>query len=222
MNGLNIQLSINQKIEIIEDNTTYKSNIQDINEDYIMIGMPISGSRYYMMHSGTIIEFYVCSDKEVIKCRSVVLGKQKEKNLQLAIISIPEVIEKVQRREFFRLPIVMELKYYALPEDSTYIDLKGVPSGYFKRLEKTLSIDISGGGMMVITKAHLQAGRHILISLMIPEEINLLCTVVRCEYNNIDKNYRTALRYEKIDERIRDKIIKFIFSKLREQSKLLK
>ncbi|QCX32334.1 hypothetical protein FDN13_00725 [Caloramator sp. E03] len=217
-----IKLNVNQNLEIIENDITYKSSIQDIKNEYILIGMPISGSKYMMIHIGSIIEYYIANEKEVFKCRSVVLGKTKEKNIQLAMLSFPEVIERVQRREYFRLPIVMDVKYFILPENRVYIDLADVPIGYFKNLEKTVTIDISGGGVKIISKKSAKHNDFILLSIKVPDEINVLCKVVRCDYDEAGKNYKIALRYEKIDERLRDKIIKFIFDKLREQSKLFK
>lgn len=215
-----LKLNINQTLEIIENEITYKSTIQDIKEDYILIGMPISGSRYLMIHIGSIMEYYLTNDKEVFKCRSVVLGRTKEKNVQLAVLSIPEVIEKVQRREYFRLPIVMDVKYFILPEDKVYMQLKDVPIGYFKNLEKTITVDISGGGIKIISKKAAKHNNYILLSINVPDEINVICKVVRCDYDETDKNYKLALKYENIDEKLRDKIIKFIFNKLREQSRL--
>lgn len=217
-----IKLNVNQNLEIIENEITYKSSIQDIKNEYILIGMPISGSRYMMIHIGSIIEYYITNEKEVFKCRSVVLGKTKEKSVQLAMLSFPEVIERVQRREYFRLPIVMDIKYFILPENKVYIDLADVPIGYFKNLEKTVTVDISGGGVKIISKKGAKHNSFILLSIKVPDEINVLCKVVRCDYDEVHKNYKIALRYEKIDERLRDKIIKFIFDKLREQSKLFK
>ncbi|SKA86489.1 c-di-GMP-binding flagellar brake protein YcgR, contains PilZNR and PilZ domains [Caloramator quimbayensis] len=217
-----IKLEINQSIEIIENQITYKSSIQDIKEDYVLIGMPISGSRYLLMHPKSIIEYYMMNEKEVFKCRSVVLGRTNEKNLQLAMLSFPDVIERVQRREYFRLPIVMEAKFFPLPEGRFYMDLKDVPSGYFKKLENTITVDISGGGIKIISKQNVKKDNYVLLSINIPEEINVLCKVIRCDFDNMNKNYKLALKFERIDERIRDNIIRFIFSKLREQSRLFK
>ncbi|MCX7885345.1 MAG: flagellar brake domain-containing protein [Caloramator sp.] len=222
MDGFNIKLYINQNIEIIDNNMTYKSTIQDIKEDFVLIGMPISGNRYLLIHPGSIIEYYIMNEKEVFKCRSVVLGKTNEKNIQLAVLSYPEVIEKVQRREHFRLPIVMDAKFFPLPEGRVYIDLKDVPCGYFKNLQRTVTADISGGGIKIISRENVKKDNYVLLSINIPEEINVLCKVVRCDFDTINKNYKLALKFERIDERIREKIIRFIFSKIREQSKLFK
>lgn len=222
MGDLTIELLVNQRIEILDNNLTYRCNVQDIQNGYVIINMPISGSKYYVMHPGTSLEFYAFSNKEVYKCRSVVLGKKEENNIHLIILSSPEVIEKVQRREYFRLPISMEANYCLLSETSQYSNLKDIPSGYFNKMNKCITADISGGGIRIITREPVLVDRNILVSIKIPDDINLLCSVVRVEHDKIEKLYRVSLRFVNIDERVRDKIIKYIFDKLREQSKLLK
>ncbi|WDU83988.1 hypothetical protein [Caloramator sp. Dgby_cultured_2] len=60
-----------------------------------------------------------------------------------------------------------------------------------------------------------------MLLLTIPHEVMILASVVRTE--DVDnKNFKLALKYENIDEKTRDSIIKFIFNKMREQLKLLK
>jgi c-di-GMP-binding flagellar brake protein YcgR len=217
-----IRLSINEKLEILDNNSTYRSTIQDVKDGEFLIDMPYSGSKYYTMHVGSLIEFFICTEKDVVKCKSIVLGKSIENNVQLIILSNPQVVERVQRREFFRLPISMEARYYLLPENGRYLDLSDVPSGYFKRMEKIYTVDISGGGIKIAAKQDGKHGQRAIIAISLPEEINILCSVIRSESYDNGKSYRIALSFENLDERLRDKVIRFIFNKLREQSKLLR
>ncbi|GFR35583.1 flagellar brake protein [Thermobrachium celere] len=220
--NLVINLRINQKIEILDDNITYKSIVQDITKDGILISYPTHNNRPLLIHAGSVIEYFVTTEKDIVKCKSIVLGKKRDENVNLLVLSLPEVKERVQRREYFRLPITMPIKYYALPNDKAYTSLQDIPSGYFNRLMNTLTVDISGGGIKIITNEQLHVGNYVILSLNIPQEINLLCSVVHVEQSEDNKKFKTALKYEGIEEKIRDKIIQFIFNKLREQSKLLR
>ncbi|TDT50593.1 c-di-GMP-binding flagellar brake protein YcgR [Fonticella tunisiensis] len=217
-----LNFKINQKLEILDNNIAYKCNIQDIRDDSILINMPYSGIKYYSMHTGSTLEFFICTERDVVKCKSIVVGRTSENNIHMAVLSKPVVIERVQRREYFRLPISMEAKYIILPEDNTYIDLQDVPSGYLKRMKKTLTVDLSGGGVKIISKHNPKKGQKIVLSIHIPEELTIIGTVMRTEYSQINRHYRIALKFESIEEKLRDKIIRFIFSKFREQSKLLR
>lgn len=222
MASSDIVFNINDKIEIVEKGRTYKSLIQDIEADSIFIGVPIHEYRSYPMHKGANLEYYVNSNKEIYKCSSKVLGRRTENNVQLVKLSIPENPVKVQRREYFRLPIVMDIKYHVLPHGRVYSDLKDVPVGYFKQMKKSVTLDLSGGGMKAILNEEVKNEGFIIVSFNIPEEVTLLASVVWCQRNNEDKNYKAALKFEYIDESLRDKIIRFIFSKFRNQSKLIR
>jgi c-di-GMP-binding flagellar brake protein YcgR len=217
-----LQLKINQKIEIVEDNISYKSIIQDVRDKNLLIDMPTSDNKYYIMHVGSILEFYISTPGEIIKCRSNVVGRKIENNVQMAVLDLPQIIGRIQRREYFRLSITMAASYIMLPEEITFSRVNDIKLRYLDKMSKSITIDLSGGGARIVVKESITKGRMVLLSINIPEEVNVICKVIRVERDEVDKNYKVALRFENIDERTRDKIISFIFKKLRGQSKLLK
>jgi c-di-GMP-binding flagellar brake protein YcgR len=89
-------------------------------------------------------------------------------------------------------------------------------------MKNGIIVDISGGGMKAVVKEQMINGHYAIASIKIPENLNLLCKIVWVEKDTINRNYRVALSFEGISERDRDKIIKFIFEKMRNQSKILK
>lgn len=215
----NIPFKINEKIEIIDNNITYKANIQDVKRDHILISMPVSEDKYYLMHRGSTVEFYITGEKEITKFKSDVLGKTLENSISLAILSAPVFIEKMQRREYFRLPVAMDAKLSMLTGDRVYSNIKDVPDGFFNKMKACIIVDISGGGLRVAIKEHMQKGHYSIVLMKIPDEIFLLCKIVWVEKDNLNRNYKVALRFEGISERERDRIIKFIFEKMRNQAK---
>jgi c-di-GMP-binding flagellar brake protein YcgR len=220
-----IKLSVNSRIEIIGENETFISLIQDVNDDGIAINVPLSGRKVYIMHVGSVIEFYMNFRNEVCKLRAIVQGKTSESGLTLILLSYPELIEKIQRREFFRLPVFIDANYYILPEGRIYTNIKDVPLGYYDNMTKSSTVDISGGGIKIITKQNVPRGNFVLVTLTLPQEkqeIKLLCSVVRSDEDIFNKNYKLALRFVGLDRKISDTIIKFIFVKAREQSRISK
>lgn len=213
--------NLNDKIEIIDNGRTYKSMIQDMDRDTLSIGVPVYGYRSYPICIGEALVYYVISKGDIYKCTSAVIGRKTENNILLVILKNPEACVKVQRREYFRLNILMDVKYYPLPS-RTYATIKDVSRGYYSKMKKSTALDISGGGIRIICYENILKGSFVLLSFCIPEEIIILCNVVWCEQDIIDKNYRLALKYVNLDERLRDKIIKFIFRKTREHSKLIR
>lgn len=212
---------INQKIEIIDNNISYKANIQDVKSDHIIISMPVSEDKYYIMHKGSIVQFYRTGEKEIEKFKSEVLGKKVENNIQLAVLTFPVFVERIQRREYFRLPVVLEAKLYMLTGNKIYTSITDVPSGFLNRMKDGIIIDISGGGLKAAVKEPMTKGRYAVVSIDIPDNLILLCKIVWVERDTKNRNYKVALRFEGINERDRDKIIKFIFEKMRNQNKIL-
>lgn len=216
-----MNFNINDKVEIIDNEKTYISMIQDIDRDTLLIGVPVFELRSYPICIGDDLEYYVVSHGDVYRCKSAILGRKTENNVQMVILNNPEVCVKIQRREYFRLNILMDVKYYPLP-NRTYSSIKDVSRGYFNKMKSSTALDISGGGIRIICYENIPKGSFVLVSFSIPEEIAVLCNVVWCQQDYTDKKYRLALKYAHIDERERDKIIKFIFRKTREQSKLIR
>lgn len=216
------KLSISQKIDVIDNNSTYRSKIQDINDDYIMIDIPYASSKYLLLHTGKRIEFYAAFENDVIKYKSVILSRKKEQNVYLAVLTAPEMIGKVQRRNYFRLPISLEISYNVLTGTKNNYNLDNMPAAFLKNLKKAATVDLSGGGVKIITDKYIRHNSKVLIILSLSKEIKLICNTIRCDYNSLNKNYKTALSFMNIDERTRDAIIKFIFEKSREQTKLFR
>jgi c-di-GMP-binding flagellar brake protein YcgR len=218
-----IKLKVNQKIELIDNHNTYKSNIQDVRDDCILIDMPVSGNKYYTMHSGSTIEYFITNENEIFKCQSTVLGNRKDGNVFLVILSNPKLVDRVQRREYFRLPISIALKYYILKDYESNYSLKAIfNTNIMNKLKETFSVDISGGGAKIITSEICPKGTKVLLYMELPEKVIAIASAIRSDLIEYDRNYKTALKFELLSEVDRDRIIRFVFSKHREQTKLLK
>jgi c-di-GMP-binding flagellar brake protein YcgR len=114
------------------------------------------------------LEFFYSTEKDIIKCNSVVLGKIIERNIERALISSPEILERVQRRDYFRLPIQLKTKYCLLPRQNTYRDLRDIPLQCFRNFTNTFTIDISGGGIKIVSKESMNKGDKVLVSTLAP------------------------------------------------------
>lgn len=216
-----MNFSINDKVEIIDGESTYKTIVQDLDRDTISIGVPVFEFRSYPIHMGEDLEYFIISKGDIYRCKSNIIGRKTENNVQMVILNKPEICVRVQRREYFRLNILMDIKYYPL-SNRTYSTIKDVSKGYLNKMKSSTALDISGGGIRIICYEKIPKGSYVLVSFNIPEEIVVLCNVVWCQLDNTDKNYKAALKYVNIDERVRDKVIRFIFKKTREQSKLIR
>lgn len=210
MANIKIKMSINQKIEVINHNKKYNCRIQDIKENCFLIDAP-----FLLLHDDNL-EFIISNDDEVFACSSKIIGHKKENNIDLSIVSMPYSVMKIQRREYYRLVIAEPIKYSLLPLGKHYKSIHNVPAEIFSKLKTSVTIDISGGGVKIIADENIAAGRYVILEMDIGEIVNLLAVSIRCEKDENSKKYRVSLKYVKLDNRIRDKIIKYIFMKSRE------
>ena len=103
-----------------------------------------------------------------------------------------------------------------LPLEKHYKSIHDIPIEVFSKLKTSITIDISGGGIKIITSENIAAGRYVILEMDIGEIVDLLAVSIRCEKDENSEKYRVSLKYVKLDNRTRDKIIRYIFMKSRE------
>lgn len=153
----------------------YKSIIQEVDDDYIAIGIPMRNNDQLFMHKNSTWEFRLYKKDTLYFFRSRCLGHKKEDQISLYLIEWPDEVRRLQRREFFRFPCSFDAHYWILKkpwnaDDSTLPDpltkdrdiKRSTIAGKeepltLKELKKKLGEpeeamlgDISGGGLQLI------------------------------------------------------------------------
>jgi c-di-GMP-binding flagellar brake protein YcgR len=118
--------------------------------------------------------------------------------------------------------MAMEVKYFNFPNGQPNFNISDIPEHYFNAMEKAITIDISGGGLKLIARKSCEKNTTIVIKMYVPDEITVFCKVIRCDKGDTKNSFKIGAKYINMDERVRDKIIKFIFEKVREQKKILR
>lgn len=195
------QIQINDNIIINEEDIRYKCTIQDIQEDYYLINIPVAdGAGYLILPEGSAIEIDFVKDGGYFMLKSEIMGKITEDGKPFYKITIPVEIEKIERRDFVRVNLV------------DYIFYK-INDGW----NKAMVLDISGGGMKIIIKEKVNIGDVITVGLAFENEsFQLKGTIVRIIINQMRENV-CGLEFVEMDERVREKIIAKIFDQLRRQ-----
>jgi c-di-GMP-binding flagellar brake protein YcgR len=210
---VNISFEVNKKLEILcDDNSFAKSIIQEVEEQCMYIGIPMSRGLYYPLNRGDVIEAYYQDSKgNIYRFRANVIGRKFE-NIPLIIVSNPFEVHKVQRRKFVRLEHIVEINYIIV-DDYPNNPIKNVLEDNF---QKGYSLDLSGGGMRVKIPSEVKLGDHIIVSVPIEEhEFLALCKVVRVEKDMDGKLYICGIKFEDVNSKAREKIIQFIFKNMR-------
>ncbi|MBC2581304.1 PilZ domain-containing protein [Clostridium sp. DJ247] len=89
-----------------------------------------------------------------------------------------------------------------------------IPRAYFRKLRKTFTVDLSANGIRIITYEDKIMSKYALISLFIKEQIYILCSVVRTNYDDISKSYQTAMQFIDLNNNKWQYINEFVYSQL--------
>ena len=121
----------------------------------------------------------------------------------------PEHISRVQRREHLRVPMTVPMDYQVGLE------------GKFSRPRQGLLQDLSGGGCLLLLNEEVHYGAILRVHLSMEEYglMEVAGRVVRVSQAERRKSGRwhVAVEFYPIAERDRDRLVKFVFNKHREE-----
>ena len=215
--NLNIDsLVIGEKFYFIKQQK-FSSEGQIVNkyENCFAVSIFCSQSNYNPVAINEQVHFIIATKSQAFNCSSRVLGCKIEDGFQLAVLTMPEITTKIERRKDPRIPLVMSVDYYTLPAPANYTYIKQVPSLYFKKMKKTFTIDISNSGIKMITYAEKTPSKDAIISLDIGEKIDILASMIRSDFDEINANYKTAFEFKYIDKDKLALLNKFLDEKLK-------
>lgn len=224
-----VNFELNNKLEVISNDKACKSDIQDVKEKSLLISIPMYEGHYVPFVKGEKIECLYFSEEYIFKFKSTVLGRI-EQGIQLLVIEKPEPqnIIRVQRRNYVRVSMVKEIKCSKFSLDlisktkknseDEYKGLNGIIIDENK-LNKCLLLDMSGGGMRIKTKETVNHG-DLMVALLSLDSGELVVTakVVRKQKTE-EKDYIYGLTFTDVADRDRERIIKYIFTVMRDQRK---
>jgi len=208
-------LKVNQSIEVeIRKGVysgTYTSKIEEINEDNIKILTPFKKGEIIPVHIGTNLNIFFTGKDAAYTFHSQVIDRLKE-NVRLLVITPPEDINRIQRRDFFRLNVKKDAKYRKvnrqLEPEEEYLE--------------TSTIDISAGGVRLALESELTKGDLIEITIAIPALDEEIIGEIKQIYSL--KNGKAAgIEFKGISQHTRDSIMSWLFDyqrKLRKKGML--
>ncbi|MFW6278809.1 MAG: flagellar brake protein [Bacillota bacterium] len=209
-----LELEINQKVEL-EIKTgpyrgKYQSKIADIGNDTLKIMTPTHKGEILPIRKNLFLEVFYTDDDAAYRFFTRVLGRVKEP-IPLLIAEIPSEVDRIQRRNYFRLEITKDVEYCRIDEE-------GEPLEEYK---ETKILDISGGGIkMNIEGDNLGIGTQLKIKLEIDAlENNPVKGEVVQTYDLPEGIKAAGIKFLDLEDSFRDEIVGWIFEKQREMRK---
>ena len=200
-------LAVGQRLEIFTYNGEigYKSRIEDITKDRLMVAMPTDEKGFTIIPSlgerllcraTTTATSYVFFANYLDKGRSPI---------PVLFLTKPETVEKMQKREFVRVQVNRSIVIRPVDEEGALGDMV-----------LTTTVDLSGGGVGIINDFPLPLDSMVAIEMAnIPgiELLKLMGRVVRCVPvdSGGKKRYRIGLRFLEFSRGDQNKMIRYIF-----------
>lgn len=217
----NSTISINNKCEIIWNKDIYKSNVQDITEEYIALSLPIANGSYASLIKNDIVEVIYNNDNNIYSFEATVIGRKKEKNIPMILINIPkeEEIKKIQRRRNFRIELFQKMKYLVFSKDKFKQSLiENIPNKMEEASPGTM-MDLSGGGMKIVVKNGINLGDYVAVQFSIyGKQMVIVGVCVRCVKLETGE-FSCGIEFYEIDGKQRESVISYTFDIMRERMK---
>lgn len=214
-----VEFLINQRIEIEMEDGIYKSNIQDVTEEYVGISIPVNNGKYVPLRKDEKVIGFYYFNKDIYKFETVVIGRKVDK-LLIIMLKKPEKLVMYQRRNFVRVSTMMNVYCVLLESDKKIANINDNQVECFDGY----TLDISGGGMRIALDRKLEEKIHAESVLMVNipngnENLGIKGKIVRVENDNKNPKIIYGVSFIDLDKITREGLIRLVFKIMRDQMK---
>ena len=202
---------------------TYRSELYDIeSEDIIKIAMPMEQSKIVLLPVDAEYSLCFYTPQGLYQCLARVVERYKSNNLFVLSMELETDLQKYQRREYYRLNKVLEMKSKVIDENEKSA---GIARLQFIDTDLTFDngtmVDISGGGARFISKVQYPEGSLIrfMFSLFVNGQVTeykLVGKVLNSSpIENREDQFENRIQFVNMINDDRESIIKYIFEEER-------
>jgi c-di-GMP-binding flagellar brake protein YcgR len=202
-------LSINEMViieKLDEENNKYKTRVADIQSDYFSVEVPINiktGSFKRLKEGEKVAVSYVRDGGNQYHFFTTIINSSVENILTFHLEKPePKSIKKIQRREYLRIPVDVNL---SIEHDGSEL--------------RIISKDISGGGVSFVDHEHRfaeqdQVSGKVSFEFKNGNQSNVPFRGTIARMNIINNEVKVAvIQFTEINETQRDSIIRFCFER---------
>lgn len=248
-------LTAGDKVEVMKtsggsngqnDTRVYYSLLIDLDaDDRLTLTMPIEAGKVIPLTVGIRYWFVFYTHNGIYRAKGLIIDRDKQGNIHVMNVRLLTELERIQRRQFYRIECVMNVQYrimdeieskgyeilrtkaYRTMEERMKIKRLLVPKG--NEWHKGVVIDISGGGLRFNTDVKheqpLYLEVHFSITLgNIKKEISTPARVIRYApvKNATTELYEFRVEFVEIETKQREDIVQFVFNEDRNRRKLVR
>lgn len=222
-NKIDMEILINGEVVAdLDKRRALSCKVMDLPDgNLVRISMPFYEGRIVPLAVGDQYLMNIFSEKGIYASRFVVVNRLKEGNLFLADMEMQEPLQKVQRREYFRLSCRLTATYRMVPAE----EQKELTWEELDELEwkKGVILDISGGGVRMVSEFHEDTNLFIQIRFPLVldggyQEFLQYGRIIASVPNR--KNpmlFEQRVEFDRIGKQEREQIIRYIFDEERKK-----
>lgn len=221
MGGLKRYISVGQNLELMifgkrdaEESFLLPCSIYDIiNDEEFIISAPIRGGALYPLRVGTAYPFrFYAKRSGMYVFKAVVHQRQYFDQLRSIRVRLCSKIERIQRRQFFRIDLVLEGQLLPIEaRDSQRHSDAGQERRKAPQEVSFSTMDISGNGLKILTKVPIPLHSDVVGRFAFEEdEISFKGRILRSRQNDLG-NYESGMMFTALSEADRTKLIAYVF-----------
>lgn len=225
--GNRVELKATGKIWMDEDSRTrhiYMSKLMDVtSDDRIEILMPFERGKIVLLPVDGEYSLCFYSNKGLYQCFAKIVDRYRSDNMYILVMDLTSELSKLQRREYYRFSCALELNSRLITKEEQEAFEKNRKNlvDTDSDLQKSVVVDISGGGLRFVANFRYEEGSTIYCSYRLPGSASdkvyeMICNVLKVqELESRPGLFEHRIQYIFIDENSREDIIHFIFEEER-------
>lgn len=175
------------------------------------ITIKVDSDNYYC--EGDTLEFFVAISNRYSRCSGRVLTRLDYTDYTILILDDTAVINTIQRRNYCRESVLKTVYFETVdPSDVYTMLLKNDLEVKQTENNKTSTLDISGGGMRLITPFNIEEDTYILVNFTLYTSITCMCRVARSNKYKKGNIYSVSLEFVNIRAVNREEIINYVLN----------
>lgn len=203
---------------------TLRTRIFDIvSDDVIKVTIPTVQGKLQLIETDGEYDVYFYTSNGLYQCTCTVKDRYRSNAIPIMELELQSNLRRYQRREYYRLNCMLEMKCHAFDEEETdeYIKTGNYSTATGLRGPNAVMVDISGGGARFVSVDSYEVGALILFRFSLKQatgnkEYSIVGRVVYSEVmENMGGKYENRAQFVDIENTERESIIKYIFEEER-------
>lgn len=222
----NLKLEINQSVELYVKSGLYAgeeyiSQVTQITDDEIQIALPIEREQLVTLPVGTHLEVLYTDQSAQYKFNTKIVSRKMDNNIGVCNLKKPDKIDKIQRRDFVRVPIKITVEYrqLILDEVGNKVGSSGIleyDESQQKEFKEAPTKNISGGGVLLIVEEDISLDSFVELKLDV-ENLSfetVIGVVVRVdEIPESENKLGLGIKFVNISQKKQDEIVQWVLQK---------